>query len=299
MTAAASVAVKSTNVRSWVGTVPRMLGGAVRALSLLSTQWAALAALRLFTFPTRHRAPSREAASVGQSRPMPIPFGRGALAARAWGEGHRTVLLVHGWSGRAGQMGAIGEALAEAGLRAVAVELPGHGGSPGRTLNLFEAADAVAAAVRHVGPVEAIVAHSFGVPASVYAMRTGFPLDRLVAVAPADPARAVPRFTRILGLGGHLRTAMLDLLARRFGIPLEALELAHMARDLELPGLVIHDRLDPMIAFADAQRLHASWTRSSLMATEGLGHGRILRDPAVVAAIVEFVTDDGRLRCSA
>ena len=40
--------------------------------------------------------------------------------------------------------------------------------------------------------------------------------------------------------------------------------------------------------FLSAQALHRAWAGSELMATEGLGHRRLLADPAVVEKAVKF-----------
>lgn len=70
----------------------------------------------------------------------------------------RTVLLVHGWGGRSTDLAALATRLAAAGHRAVAVDLPAHGSSPGATTDLFALASAVAAAARRAGPLAGRVA---------------------------------------------------------------------------------------------------------------------------------------------
>jgi hypothetical protein len=59
--------------------------------------------------------------------------------------------------------------------------------------------------------------------------------------------------------------------------------------------LVVHDRDDPEVPLAAGSAVAEAW-RARLDVTSGLGHRRILRDEAVVSAVVEFVT--GKLaRC--
>lgn len=52
--------------------------------------------------------------------------------------------------------------LVEAGYRAVAVDLPAHGSSPGTTTDLFELREAVVATGAAAGPLAGIVSHSRG-----------------------------------------------------------------------------------------------------------------------------------------
>ncbi len=74
------------------------------------------------------------------------------FAAYSWGDGP-TVLLVHGWSGNAGQMAEFVAPLTRAGFRAVAIDLPAHGASGGGLSSVVHFARAIWAAAEHFGPV--------------------------------------------------------------------------------------------------------------------------------------------------
>jgi pimeloyl-ACP methyl ester carboxylesterase len=56
------------------------------------------------------------------------------------------------------------------------------------------------------------------------------------------------------------------------------------------PTLIVHDRDDASTPVADGAAIAAAWTGSRLSVTSGLGHRRLLRDPDVVAEVVEFVS---------
>jgi pimeloyl-ACP methyl ester carboxylesterase len=55
------------------------------------------------------------------------------------------------------------------------------------------------------------------------------------------------------------------------------------------PLLLVHDRQDAETSWADSAAIAQAWPGSRLVTTTGLGHRRILRDPAVVAEVVGFV----------
>jgi hypothetical protein len=59
-----------------------------------------------------------------------MQYGDGNVA-WAWGGGP-PVVLVHGWSGRAAQMAPLAARISEYGFRAIAMDVSGHGDSPGR-----------------------------------------------------------------------------------------------------------------------------------------------------------------------
>ena len=57
------------------------------------------------------------------------------------------------------------------------------------------------------------------------------------------------------------------------------------------PLLVVHDRDDREVPWQDGAAIAAAWPGARRVDTVGLGHQRILRDPAVVQAVAEFVAE--------
>jgi pimeloyl-ACP methyl ester carboxylesterase len=77
---------------------------------------------------------------------------------------------------------------------------------------------------------------------------------------------------------------------RHIGVTWEELDPCRAAADLRIPLLVFHDRNDREAPFAGGVALARSWLGARLVATEGLGHTRILRNESVVAQATEFLT---------
>ena len=75
---------------------------------------------------------------------------------------------------------------------------------------------------------------------------------------------------------------------RRNGVPNELLDIERLGAGLERPILVVHDRGDVAVPFADGARI-AGATRAQLLATHGLGHAGVLRDPAVGRQVAAFL----------
>lgn len=224
---------------------------------------------------------------------------RGMVVAEVWGEGP-AIYLLHGWGGWRGQLAGLAEPLAAAGYRVVALDALGHGESGagrlgGRRTTLVEAAEAVTAVAAVTGPAHAVIAHSAGCLGAALAVQAGLPAGRLVFIAPlADPMPYAYRFTGALGLSDRSRpafqrriTALIDRDPAELSVP----AVAGRAGPGELPPLlVIHDRHDREIGYADGCAVAAAWPGSRLLTTDGLGHRRILADPAVIAATVAFAT---------
>jgi len=215
----------------------------------------------------------------------------------AWGTGP-TVYLVHGWGGRGSQLTAFVEPLVGAGHRVVSFDAPSHGDSPdgavgqGRShgLELAKALDAVFA---RFGPAEAVVAHSMGAIATYLALRFGWlGTRRLVLLAPMVEAETLfAQFQSALGFGARTRRAFDGEVERLVGIPLAEFDALVQASYVEpVQTLVVHDADDRQTPYDDARRLVAGLPDARMVTTHGLGHRRILRDPQVVAEVVDFVS---------
>ena len=75
------------------------------------------------------------------------------------------------------------------------------------------------------------------------------------------------------------------------GVPLAALVAdVAFARRIAAPLLVVHDMNDAEVPIANG-RVYAQAPNARMLATDGLGHRRILRDLHVVDASVRFIAE--------
>jgi pimeloyl-ACP methyl ester carboxylesterase len=204
----------------------------------------------------------------------------------------RTVLLLHGWSGNAAQMSAFVKPLVTAGYYACAPDLPAHGASPGKRTNIKEFTEAILRVGRRVGPIHAIVAHSFGAPAAVAAMARGLRVDRAVLLAPAlDLPGYAHSFGRAAGLSEESTEAMLDAIDHRIG-GVDAYNPMTLAVGQTARLLVIHDPADREVPFAFGRAIASAWSGGQLEAVRNAGHTRMLSDPRVLARAISFIRGD-------
>ncbi len=106
---------------------------------------------------------------------------RGFLRWRSWGGAGRRALLLHGSTSSSGTWWKVGPALAEAGWRVKAPDLPGHGASPraGRPLTPQVAAGWVARELAD-RPLDLVVGHSFGAAVALSLLAQGPEIRSLV-----------------------------------------------------------------------------------------------------------------------
>lgn len=279
---------------------PPGLRAAFRALSFMAPPLAAALAERLFLRTRRYPVPKREVEALQSAERHELPTERGPAVAWVWGRPAPaaarvpTVFLVHGWEGRGSQLGAFVEPLlrlgGRAGLRVVAFDAPGHGEAPGRSSSLPAIAAALEAAARRWGPAAGVVAHSAGAVSTTFALSRGLAVERAVFVAPGADLLGYTRwFAELLGLPDGVRRRLQARIERRIGVPYAALEPLELAPERTTPLLAYSDREDPEAPLDTARTLIGLWPGAQLRITEGLGHRRILRDPAVVAGAVDFL----------
>jgi len=219
-----------------------------------------------------------------------VQVGATEVAVHCWGSGP-VVLFLHGWSGRGSQVAAFIEPLLDAGYQVVAPDAPGHGETPGRETNIFEVARMVVALCERFGPVHAAITHSFGGMVLAYAMTQGVQVGRVVCIsAPADVDFLLEGFAQTLSMHPRVLEELRRRIERRFEGSYSTMSTVENARKLSVPALIIHDEQDGNVPWQQGMRIADAWPGARFIRTQGLGHGRILRDSSVVNATVVFIT---------
>lgn len=269
---------------------------ATRLAAALSPRAAGPLAARLWFTPWRvpvgARGLARQEEWLKPTQSLTFDVDRRRLAGFTAGSGP-AVLLVHGWGERAASLGAFVSPLVAAGYRVVGVDLPGHGASEGGRVDGFEIAAAIRAVGESAAGVRAVVAHSMGALTTLYAAGEGLAVDAFVLLAPAARLDSgLVTFGEMFSLPANAVTGLKQTIDRRYGADVwERISAPNIVRDLDVPALIVHDRDDPQVAFAEAEELHAAWPGSRFVTTESLGHGRILRDAKVIETALSFLKE--------
>ncbi|MDR7332754.1 alpha/beta fold hydrolase [Roseateles asaccharophilus] len=267
----------------------RGVAALLRGVHRVSPDLGTRIAMGLFftPMPTKWLARSRAVPRPWVERQLPFEGGHVSVWQRSDLEpGRPKVLLTHGWAGDAQQMRALADTLAQAGFEPVLLDLPAHGRSSGWRSNLFQWVRALFAVTARFGPWEGVVAHSLGALAMSHALARGLPVRRvaLVALAP-PPMQFLQWFAQAMGTPESLATGMRGRFERREGVSLGHFEPAWLAERVEQPTLIVHDRGDVTAPIAGSETLLAGLPSGRLHVTEGLGHRRLLSDPAVMQQV--------------
>lgn len=278
----ASMTIARSIVNGAGALAPRL--GAATALPLFMRVGSRLQ-IRADELPT-HESVRRSSIRVGSKR----------VAVYEWGDGADTVLLVHGWRGRAAQFAALVRELRFEGFTVVGFDAPANGASEGRHVTILDYLDAIGQLQRRYGRFRAIVGHSFGVLATLVAVNEGVQTGAVVGIAGAsDSDCLVDGFATQLAIRPATVGALRERFARRtFPGERDIFDRFSAVRHplpASVPLLLVHDEADARVPVSESRRLLvANHGHAELVVTEGLGHTRILRADLTLDAVTAFIT---------
>ena len=264
-------------------------------ISVLFPSLAVYSAHTLFHYPVNSKRKNRNERSLPAFEHFDIPLYKDVtLQGYKWGKiSAPKVLLIHGWSTTSRSMSHFTEALLKAHYQVLSYDALRHGNSKGTFSDLASWADSVQAALKTIGPVECIIAHSFGGAAVTVASKLGLQTKKLVLIAPIYDISSVA-----------------DNFAKHLGIPLNIIEQMRaytwnhnkagfekygkdwqdiLNSDFHVPTLIYHDTEDTEIPIMHSELLCQKWRWAELYPTHGLGHRTILDNSDVVRGVVEFI----------
>ena len=203
------------------------------------------------------------------------------------------IMLVHGWTGRGSQMGALAEPLLKAGFRVLSFDNHSHGQTPGKASTIFKQSEVQRGLAEKFGAIYTVIAHSFGGMVTAYSLSHGMETKRVVCLSP--PSRfdfLLERFSRTLHLPKQIQCYMVKRFNKDYGEDLaERVSATTTAQQLgHIPLLIIHDENDNDVPISESELLHQAWPNSQLKRTKELGHRSILYNEKVIEDIVGFLT---------
>ena len=279
--------------------VPKSLVRTAQVTQALSTTLAASLAWRWFLTPFKFKIPKREIPFEGIfDGPEYITHERGlTYPMYTLGQGQRKILLVHGWAGRFSQLGEIIENLEDAkpdlleeytiiGFNALA-----HRGAEGKRTMMPEVARCVAELANIHGGFDAVIAHSLGANAVLYAKQElHAAIKKQVLIAPPGRISAmVHLFCDTIGFNDKVKERMIWVMKSKFGEDFDRHSAPELAKTNIVDTLVFHDLNDNDTPIELGREVGKNMQCGRYIETKGLGHRRILRDKTVAKEIADFL----------
>lgn len=209
-----------------------------------------------------------------------------------WGSGSKVVLFCHGWQSNSHRWKKYIVELQKKDYTIYSVDAPASGQSAGKYLNAILYREVILNVIEHVGKIDFFVGHSLGAFSLFYTFFNEPTLKPLGFVALATPGNAmdfVKTFKKQLGLNERTFNLIVDDFEERFKRRPDYFITEKFAKDLDFPGLLIHDRSDSAAPYHYAEEVHAVWRNSNLITTFGLNHS--LNDDRIVGFVLEFMEE--------
>ncbi len=205
------------------------------------------------------------------------------------------LLVVHGWRSRTDFMAVMIAGLTAQGWDVVGLDLPGHGLSTGRTLNVKRGVEAVHAASTWLGPFDVAIGHSFGGVVVVNAAVGGIagfapvPFGQLAIIAsPNSMPEMFKGVGSYFGLGKRSQQAMEARILKVAGRPVSDFVLSEQLKKFGGEVLIVHAPDDREVAYTGALEMAKAGDHVRHVSFDGLGHRRIISDSGVIATLVDF-----------
>lgn len=277
--------------------IKRALGGYLNGAARILPNLASRHAFQLFCYPFRTKIRNRHRTFLSGADTFSFSHGNVRLQGYRWGTGGRKVLFLHGWQSHSFRWKNYVNMLSPEKYTVFAFDAPGHGFSGGRFLTVPLYSEIISSFVREHGRMNAIVGHSIGSFSLLHALHhdASLEVDRIILMAPPGEATDFfDFFTATLRLSVRLQKLALDYFEKRVTKPISYYSAVRFARELTVPGLIIHDKDDPETPYRHAVAIHRAWQRSKLITTDGLGHNLKSRD--TVATVVEYLGEADDVR---
>lgn len=264
-------------------------------LEKISTRLSGWYFEKIFFTPFRYKTPEKELEAEATAELFSVTCAGKKVQCYQWGDESKPyVLVAHGWAGRATQFRRFITAFNEAGYRVIGFDGPAHGKSEGKRTSIAEFEEVMKEISTMKGNPEAIIAHSFGGGASLFAISRGLPVKKLINIAsPTIADRIIMNYLRAIGGSWKTGENFKKLIQKRHGKPFEEFTalylIRHVPQDLKL--MLVHDEDDKEVEISHVHELIKVFLTARLLATKGLGHNRILKDDGVIKECVNFVKE--------
>ena len=274
-------------------------------LSVFSPRKAAELAFKLFCTPYTRKRNYKAPPVFNKASKVSLQFDNEEVNGFRWvPEKHYNglkILICHGFDSYSYRFDNYVEALINEGFEVLAFDAPAHGISHGKTINIIQYRNMIIKINEAYGPIDGIMAHSFGGLAVALAIEkiTNNPCKRLVLMAPAtETTHAINTFFKYLKLNSKVQSAFHQIIEEYGGNPASWYSVSRVMQNVQIPTLWVHDKEDSITPYEDIHPLlNQSLPHIIFEITTGLGHS-LYRDDSITRRIVEYFAELKSPQCT-
>ena len=194
-------------------------------------------------------------------------------------------LLTHGWSGSANQFYPLMQHIAKQGFTALAYDHPGHGNSEGSVGHIPAFVQGLECILDNFDSVEGLIGHSMGTATAIECQHPKLIDKPLLLIAPVlDYLDNLFGSVERSGYSMRLFKSVVAEVEQQYNYPLASVDPFNKLKLRSANTIIVHDPKDRFAKFTASERAAKEIEKVSLVATEGQGHGRIMKGSEVMAA---------------
>jgi pimeloyl-ACP methyl ester carboxylesterase len=215
----------------------------------------------------------------------------GTLKTYALGSGPVWV-LAHGWSGSASQFYPLMQHIASKGFTALAYDHPGHGQSGGVYGHIPAFVQGLEAILDSVDEVAGLVAHSMGSASSIECHHQKLVGKPFLLIAPVlDYLENLFGSVARSGYSMKLFNAVVSEIEEQYRYPIQSVDPYNKLKLRTAATIIVHDEGDKFAKFSVSERAASEMDKVKLVATQGQGHGRVMKCSEVMQSFDELITN--------
>lgn len=264
-----------------------------KLLQFVSPHLAARYVAKIFKTPLKFKPPERELMmrKSAKNNLLSLEGIKKKVMVYTYGYSKKKVLLVHGWAGRGTQLYSIADKILENKMMVISFDGPAHGLSLGSESSLMEFIICIQQLEKEHGPFDAAIGHSFGGMALLNAVSEGLKLNNIVVIGTDNSINEIMKSTvEKFSLKPIIAQKLIALANKRLNFNVENYASQNVAKNVDVPTLVIHDSEDKYVDVSNAFAIRHSLRKGELIMTNGLGHHKILKDSGTNQRIIDFIT---------
>ncbi|TQV73127.1 alpha/beta hydrolase [Aliikangiella marina] len=263
----------------------------IKILSIIAPGWVVKKAIHTINNPKVKKLREHETEVIQQAKEKTIKFNDFDIKTYRWGSGTKSILLVHGWEGQAGNFAEIIDALVDNDYTVYAFDAPSHGFSSSGETSVFEFSELTAKMLQDTG-VKEIISHSFGGVATTIALsqNPAIAIDKYLLLT--TPDKFVDRIDTVaqqVGISEKIKARLIKTIEAHYQLDVTQTNVSAYAPKTNVKSAkIIHDIDDKVVPIEYSRNVCAHWPVCTLEEISGTGHFRILRTPEVIEKIITF-----------
>ncbi len=262
----------------------------INAMYRVTPKTAYRLTMLLLSVSIKRRLRPEDSAFYAKGRREVLFLGKRPFHMYSFGKGPE-VYLIHGWASAGYRWKQYVEVLVERGYKAIVVDAPGHGTSPGRLMSIPEYISALQLVFQQRRKMHAVISHSIGAMCSVIAL-SQCKVDRPFRIALLSTFNAcqtlLEKFSMCIGIGDQVIRGVSEWIPEYAGKDLAYFSVTKHLSNLPCQSMLVYDRDDRIVPSSEVIDILNTYPDIRYHPTFGLGHN--LKNQQVTGKVLDFIT---------